>query len=83
MPRSREEHSVDFAMPVDDEAFDRTLCLWHAVRINPMHHRHLSSAIEKRAQPRGSGGGGGGGDKSGPAAGGGGASNGVGGAAVG
>jgi len=35
---SPEEHSVNFAVPVHDEAFDRTLRLRQAVRFNPMHH---------------------------------------------
>ncbi len=44
LPRSREDHSVNFAVPVHDKGFDRTLRLRQAVRINPMHHGHLSSA---------------------------------------
>ena len=47
LPRSREDHSVNFAVPVHDKGFDRTLRLRQAVRINPMHHHHLSSVNEK------------------------------------
>jgi hypothetical protein len=47
LPRFREDHSVNCAVPVHDKGFDRTFRLRQAVRINPMHHHHLSSVNEK------------------------------------
>jgi len=45
-----QDHSVTLAVPIRNKAFDLTLRLWRTVRINPMHHRHLSSVNENIAR---------------------------------